>query len=167
MSGDLKLGRMAEHPVAIMDRERADTFDGGSPAPWLLASKVTVPDLPAGLVARQRLFELLRAGVEGPLTLLAAPAGFGKTVLLASWIATTRPHAHLGWVSLDADDNDAVRFWSYVVAALDRSGAIAAEPTLEALAASAPGARQLHLAPLINGLAGARDPGGAGAGRLP
>lgn len=56
------------------------------------ADKLAVPGLPAGLIRRSRLFERLDAGVRGPVTLVAAQAGGGKTVLLASWVAeATRP----------------------------------------------------------------------------
>jgi LuxR family transcriptional regulator, maltose regulon positive regulatory protein len=119
----------------------------------LLASKLAVPDPPPGLVARPRLFELLSTGVRKPLTLVAAPAGFGKTLLLSSWIAAARPPGYLAWVSLDADDNDAGRFCSYVRAVLDRSGATPAGGAVKAPAPPTPGPLRLQLAPLINRLA--------------
>ena len=55
------------------------------------------------------------AGLRGPLTLIVAPAGFGKTTLLSEWHATGWPAA---WLALDAGDNDLARFLRYVVAAL-------------------------------------------------
>jgi LuxR family transcriptional regulator, maltose regulon positive regulatory protein len=158
VSANLNLRRVAEHPVAAIHRERASSFERASPPLSLLATKVVMPDLPAGLVVRQRLFELLRVGMQRRLTLLAAPAGFGKTVLLASWIATVHPAGRVAWVSLDADDNDAGRFWSYVLAALERSGAIAADRAPEMLVAPARGPRQVQLAPLVNSLAGLEVP---------
>jgi LuxR family transcriptional regulator, maltose regulon positive regulatory protein len=158
MSGNLSLERLAEHPVAAIHPERVTAFEGGSPALSLLASKVAVADLPAGMVARQRLVELLSAGVQGRLTLVAAPAGFGKTVLLASWMARARPDGRVAWVSLDADDNDPGRFWSYVVAALERSGAIAADSAPDLLLAPTTGSREFQLPLLINCLAGLEAP---------
>jgi LuxR family maltose regulon positive regulatory protein len=60
------------------------------------------------------------AGLNGPLTLLSAPAGFGKTTLLSAWHATTTGGTvPLAWLSLDAADRDPARFWSYVITALD------------------------------------------------
>lgn len=53
------------------------------------------------------------------LTLVCTPAGFGKTTLLADWATST--NRAVAWLSLDPDDNDPVRLWSYVVAALDRA----------------------------------------------
>jgi LuxR family transcriptional regulator, maltose regulon positive regulatory protein len=121
--------------------------------PPLLASKLSVPDLPAGLVVRPRLFGLLGTGVRRPLMLLAAPAGFGKTVLLASWSTMARPAARMAWVSLDADDNDPDRFWSYVVAALRRSGAVPSDGLLRAPAVLSSATGELELSALVNGLA--------------
>jgi LuxR family maltose regulon positive regulatory protein len=86
----------------------------------LLATKLFVPPARANLVVRQRLFERVEAGLQQKLTLVAAPAGFGKTTLLSAWRATAAGSAlPFGWVSLDRADNDPLRFWSYVITALD------------------------------------------------
>ncbi len=69
----------------------------------------------SSLVAREALLARLDNGLDGKLTLLSAPAGFGKTTLVTAWItARSLPSA---WVSLDEGDNDPVRFWRYVIAA--------------------------------------------------
>ncbi len=80
----------------------------------LLASKLHVPRPRGALVARPRLGE--RLGTAATLTLVSAPAGFGKTTLLAGWLAAAGPT--VAWLSLDRNDNDPSRFWTYVVAAL-------------------------------------------------
>jgi LuxR family maltose regulon positive regulatory protein len=81
----------------------------------LLATKLHVPGPRPGFVPRPRLAGVLGGG----LVLVCAPAGFGKTALLADWLRSGgRPVA---WLSLDAGDNDPVRFWRHVVAALDRA----------------------------------------------
>jgi LuxR family maltose regulon positive regulatory protein len=84
----------------------------------LLQTKLYVPQLRRELVRRPRLTsrldDALRAGRK--LTLLSAPAGFGKTTLLSEWIGGAPPVA---WVSLDEGDNDPARFWAYLLAALD------------------------------------------------
>jgi LuxR family transcriptional regulator, maltose regulon positive regulatory protein len=80
----------------------------------LLETKLRVPGHRV-LVARPRLIERLDRGAESALTLVSAPAGFGKTTLLAEWLAGGRPAA---WLSLDPRDNDPAVFWPYVVAAL-------------------------------------------------
>jgi LuxR family maltose regulon positive regulatory protein len=87
----------------------------------LVATKLYVPHPRRGVVARPRLLHRLSDGVEGRLTLLSAPAGFGKTTLLASWLA--RPgHRRVAWLSLDASDRDPAAFWTGLVTAL-RQGA--------------------------------------------
>jgi LuxR family maltose regulon positive regulatory protein len=86
----------------------------------LLRTKLAPPRLRAALVARDSLLARLDAGLERQLTLLSAPAGFGKTTLVSAWMAA-RAARHdlppLAWVSLDAGDNDPVRFWRYLITA--------------------------------------------------
>src|SRR5215469_12577317 len=81
----------------------------------LLATKLHVPRPPVDLVARPRLAEALADARAGELVLVSAPAGFGKTALLADWVRSRgRPAA---WLSLDAGDNDPARFWRHAAAA--------------------------------------------------
>ncbi len=82
----------------------------------LLATKLYIPALRSHRVPRPRLTARLEAGTAGPLTLLSAPAGFGKSTLLAEWIH--HGGRRVAWVSLDEGDNDPVRFLDYAVAAL-------------------------------------------------
>jgi LuxR family maltose regulon positive regulatory protein len=81
-------------------------------------TKLHVPMIRPGLVARPRLNRQLDRCVQHRLLLLCAPAGFGKTTLLSQWSQQSAPP--VAWVSLDATDNDPMHFWSYVVAALDK-----------------------------------------------
>jgi LuxR family maltose regulon positive regulatory protein len=84
----------------------------------LLATKLYIPALRPHRVPRPRLTERLKQGTAGPLTLVSAPAGFGKSTLLSEWIHTSgRPVA---WVSLDEGDDDVSRFLLYAVSALQR-----------------------------------------------
>jgi LuxR family maltose regulon positive regulatory protein len=83
-----------------------------------LPTKLTIPVVPPGLVARERLFDALDAGTRGPLTLLAGPAGTGKTALVASWIDSGRSPGPVAWLSLDATDDSRPRFWRLMLAAL-------------------------------------------------
>src|SRR5215467_6631039 len=79
----------------------------------LLATKLYRPEPRARLVRRSHLMQRLTQGVAGPLTLISAPAGFGKTTLVSQWLAAYgRPAA---WVSLDAAENDPARFLMYLV----------------------------------------------------
>ena len=84
----------------------------------MLATKLHLPRLQPGLIPRPHLTEALGDGLAGALTLVSAPAGFGKTALLADWIR--REGKAVAWLSLDAGDNDPVRFWRHAAAALDR-----------------------------------------------
>jgi LuxR family maltose regulon positive regulatory protein len=84
----------------------------------LLATKLHVPRPQPGFVPRPRLAGRLGEGLAR-LVLVCAPAGFGKTAVLAGW-ARSGNH-RVAWLSLDAGDNDPVRFWRHEVAALDRA----------------------------------------------
>ncbi|MBO0844470.1 MAG: tetratricopeptide repeat protein [Nocardioides sp.] len=83
----------------------------------LLATKFHVPQPPPGCVPRERLGRRLEDSLGSELTLVSAPAGFGKTTLLAEWCRHRQQP--VAWLSLDAGDNDPVRFWRCTVAALD------------------------------------------------
>ncbi|CAM3135389.1 LuxR family transcriptional regulator [Mycobacterium intermedium] len=86
----------------------------------LLATKLHVPALGVQLVHRAALLDALSAKQHCKLTLLSAPAGWGKTTLLAQWALSAGRDGRFGWLSLDASDNDPVWFWMYVVAALQQ-----------------------------------------------
>jgi hypothetical protein len=85
----------------------------------LLATKLHVPQPQPRFVPRRRLVQALDEGLARGRVLVCAPAGFGKTALLADWArGAGRPVA---WLSLDGGDSDPARFWRYAVAALDRA----------------------------------------------
>ena len=87
----------------------------------LLATKLYVPPLRRSLVRRSHLLERLDRGLRRKLTLVSAPAGFGKTTLLSEWVADrgqSEPQVRIAWLSLDAGDNDPARFLTYLLAAL-------------------------------------------------
>ncbi|HEX2706641.1 MAG TPA: hypothetical protein VHM66_01365, partial [Solirubrobacterales bacterium] len=84
----------------------------------LLETKLFVPRRRHGVVPRSRLSEQLDRGAQSKLTLISAPAGFGKTTLLAEWLAASADQRSATWLSLDAGDNDPASFWTYVIAAL-------------------------------------------------
>ena len=82
----------------------------------ILTTKLYIPPPRSNAVPRTRLIARLNEGLHRKLTLIAAPAGFGKTTLLSAWLADCgRPVA---WLSLDEGDSDTTRFLSYLVAAL-------------------------------------------------
>jgi LuxR family transcriptional regulator, maltose regulon positive regulatory protein len=116
----------------------------------LLATKLHVPARQAGLVLRPRLSGRLREGLAQGLVLVSAPAGYGKTVLLADWARNGQRAA--AWLSLDAADNDPARFWRHVVAALDQGGLGIGARTGPLLGPPAPSSLEPFLAALVNEL---------------
>jgi LuxR family transcriptional regulator, maltose regulon positive regulatory protein len=84
----------------------------------LLTTKLMVPVPRWRPLARRRLFGLLDEGVTGPLTLLAAPAGYGKTLLLTTWTTDARPPGPVAWVRVGPGDDQPPQFWAHVLAAL-------------------------------------------------
>ena len=106
----------------------------------LLKTKFRVPAVRSELVSRPRLITRLNEGLHRRLTLVSAPAGFGKTTLLAEWVhAVGARHAsplRVAWVSLDEGDNEPRRFWTYVIAALRTIQPIAAATAFEAALAA-------------------------------
>jgi LuxR family maltose regulon positive regulatory protein len=87
----------------------------------LLLTKIEPPRIRPGHVPRRELVERLRHGLHRRLNLVSAPAGWGKTTLLAEWL-TAEDEIAFAWLSLDEEDNDPARFWTYVAAALRRAG---------------------------------------------
>src|SRR5580704_11040102 len=88
----------------------------------VLISKITVPGVPAWAVRRPQIDKLIAEGARGPLTTVTGPAGSGKSMAIALWAAARSDPATVVWVTLDDYDNRPKVFWSYVVAALRRSG---------------------------------------------
>ncbi len=121
----------------------------------LIATKLYVPKVRPGLVARPRLLDRLRRGATSRLTLLSAPAGFGKTTLLAEWLdETAAEDRSVAWVSLDPSDNEPSWFWTYVVTALQTAVPGVGSGALE-LIGSSPMPTDLVLTTLLNELAAA------------
>lgn len=85
----------------------------------LLRTKLYVPAPRPAYVPRQRLITALNLGLQKKLSLISAPAGFGKSTLLSAWAAQC-PHP-VAWVTLDDNDNHPLRFWAYVITALGES----------------------------------------------
>jgi LuxR family transcriptional regulator, maltose regulon positive regulatory protein len=120
----------------------------------LLTTKLYVPRAHPNLVPRARLGELLREGMNRKLTLISAPAGFGKTTLLSEWrmihLGSEYP---LAWVSLEEADNDPARFLSYLIGALQAVEANFGEAILATLRSPQPPQIESVLSALINEIA--------------
>lgn len=114
----------------------------------LLLSKLQIPAVRPNLVTRPRLLALLNQGLTKKIILISAPAGFGKTTLLADWLRSTSLPA--AWLSLDEDDNDFARFLAYLTAALQRLDASLDDTALDLLQSPQPGLKKAALAALLN-----------------
>jgi LuxR family transcriptional regulator, maltose regulon positive regulatory protein len=120
----------------------------------LLATKLHVPRPRPGFLLRPRLLERLAGGAGRELVLVSTPAGFGKTTLLGDW--ARRSQQPVAWLSLEPGDNDPVRFWRYVVAALDGAGTGLGDQVAPLLGPQA-GSLEAVVTEVINGLAGLTD----------
>ena len=100
----------------------------------VITTKLFRPSLRQHTVERKRLHDVLRLGCTLPLTLVVAPAGWGKSTLVAEWLAHDGITA--GWVSLDGGDNDPMRFWRYLLLAADQAGSAAGAAALTRLDAA-------------------------------
>ncbi len=127
----------------------------------LLQTKLFVPPRPRSAVQRARLIERLDEGWQGKLILISAPAGFGKTGLVASWLLETRSGLRperCAWLSLDESDNEVTRFFAYCLGALQRVQEGFGEAAFAAFLA--PDRPPIHrmLTGMLNELAGLKDP---------
>ncbi|HEX6557556.1 MAG TPA: LuxR C-terminal-related transcriptional regulator [Ktedonobacteraceae bacterium] len=116
----------------------------------LLATKLHVPRPRPQLVPRAHLTERLQRGVARALTLVSAPAGFGKTTVLAQWFAQS--DLPVAWLSLEVEDNDPTRFLSYLIAALQTLDAQLGTTALALLRTPQPAPPETVLAMLTNDL---------------
>jgi LuxR family maltose regulon positive regulatory protein len=103
----------------------------------LLATKFYVPTSPGTLIRRSRLSALLDESLKYPLTLISAPAGFGKTTFLSTWThSLPATQAQVAWLSLNEEENDPQLFWTYVLSALDQQQPERFTPLFKALQSS-------------------------------
>lgn len=122
---DLSIARLEEIADQFTDTTPSGTaqpapLSSTSPSAPLLVSRLHPPRLPLALVERSHLLARLDAWRSHKLTLLWAPAGFGKTTLVNSWLMRNQAHStisDIAWVSLEASDNDPVHFWRSIIGA--------------------------------------------------
>src|SRR5512147_56327 len=119
-------------------------------ADTLIRTKLHLPFTRPGLVSRPRLQEQIRQGLCGPLTLITAPAGFGKTTLVTSCIADCA--MPVAWFSLDKNDNQEERFLSYLIAALQEVNHTIGGEAAQLLKATRQAPPEVILTSLINDL---------------
>ncbi|HEY1002195.1 MAG TPA: hypothetical protein VGD83_21400, partial [Streptosporangiaceae bacterium] len=146
---------MAERPAATAPEMAGPELGGRS---TLLLTKLHPPGPRPDFLPRPRLAARLDEALSRGLVLVCAPAGYGKTSLLASWARNSR-HP-VAWLSLDASDNDPARFWRHAVAALDAVYPGIGERVGPLLGPPAPQSFEGLVTALINELAARSGPGG-------
>jgi LuxR family transcriptional regulator, maltose regulon positive regulatory protein len=119
----------------------------------LVTTKLRAPRTRPNLVARPRLCEALDQGDGCRLTLVSAPAGFGKTTLLAEWLKERSEEDAVAWVSLEGSDNDPARFFAYLVGALQEVGGGIGEGVLASLNSPEPPLAEAVVGVLVNDFA--------------
>jgi LuxR family maltose regulon positive regulatory protein len=134
-----------------MTTQEAEPTPGRQDAPILLATKLHPPVVPTQIVPRERLFARLDEGRGRRLSLVACPAGFGKSTLLAAWREASAGERPMAWVTLDEGDNDVVVLWSHVLEALGQACPGLEAAPLQALVPVAPLA-EVVLPRLVNEL---------------
>jgi LuxR family maltose regulon positive regulatory protein len=122
----------------------------------LLTTKLHVPPTRLELVSRPRLLERLSADPKRKLTLVSAPAGYGKTTLVTEWLNSAE--GPFSWLSLDDSDNDPARFLAYLVAALQKIDPRMGRSAEAMLLAPRPPAPESILTALINDITGGDSP---------
>jgi LuxR family maltose regulon positive regulatory protein len=101
-----------------------------------LATKLHFPQVRPNLVSRPRLVGILEKGLCGPLTLISAPAGSGKTTVMADWRVNSKGRFPVAWLSLDSADNDPLRFLTYLTASLESASPNLTRSTVNLLQSS-------------------------------
>ncbi len=129
-SGNVRVATRSRRPVVPQARQGTAEWPGsvagggvrlGAGQPVLVGTKLHPPPVREETVPRERLMECLRSGSDRRLTLVAGPAGFGKTTLLAAWREAEAARKPVAWLTLDEGDNDPVVLWSYAIEALRRA----------------------------------------------
>ncbi|GHO42142.1 LuxR C-terminal-related transcriptional regulator [Ktedonospora formicarum] len=144
---DLSLARLEEVTRSLLDvpsfpeassplPHQSEPVQPSSQDSLLFFSKMQPPRLPALLVERKALLTRLQSSLLYPVTLLQAPAGFGKTILITHWIEELRSHEHfphVAWLSLDAGENNPIRFWCSLIRACQSEGITVGQAALTQL----------------------------------
>ncbi len=126
----------------------------------MLATKLFIPPAPAAVVSRARLLERLDSGLDRRLTLISAPAGFGKTTLVSEWLAgcaTRNSDVRTAWLSLDEGESEPRRFLDYLVATLQTAAPEVGMGAARMLASPQPPPAEAVVAALLNDVAALPD----------
>jgi len=125
-------------------------------SPYLLRTKLYIPPIRPDQIARPRLVDQINDGLDKTLILVSAPAGYGKTTLVSSWLSERKVSS--AWLSLDAGDNDPVRFLQYLLTALLPAAPGIGDDLLGSLKGIRPAQFENLITLLVNELASNPDP---------
>ncbi len=125
---------------------------------YILSTKLNIPAPHPGQVERPGLYQRLDNALHSPLSLISAPAGFGKSMLVSGWAAAKGTAISLSWLSLDSEDNDPQRYLSYLVAAVQRLDGQPGQSALLAASSARPPAAQTILDILLQDCANLTKP---------
>jgi ATP/maltotriose-dependent transcriptional regulator MalT len=131
-----------------LDRSRIDS---------ILEAKLRPPQARSEWVVRARLLEELQRATQRAVTLIAAPAGYGKTTIVSQWLASASHSANIAWISVDASDNDPARLWTDIATALDRAGCMIARDIASFVAAGGYDMLTAVMPRIVDGIAAVPD----------
>ena len=156
-SEDLTSTRLRAVAVALAAHvDDTPAIGPASPSRRVLSAKLLAPSLQPGTLTRGRLHDLLDGAWDERLTTVVAPAGWGKTTLVAAWVRDQPEDRPVAWLSLDEADDDSARFWTYALSALARVAPEIARDALAAVGAPSADPVQLALTSLLERLTTAR-----------
>lgn len=138
--------------LALVDSRNESSHQGSGTPPGILETKFYPPRQRVDVIPRSRLTSALRLGMEQKLTIVVAPAGFGKTTLVAGLLGE-RAAEQFSWLSLDASENDPTLFWMYVIAALRKVHPGLGAEAIAQLQSPEPLSSETALTSLINEIA--------------
>jgi len=148
-------GKTDAAPPSLSEKQELEKINEPISGAPILATKLYIPPPRPKAVKRARLIQRLNDGHDNKLTLISAPAGFGKTTLVSEWIANC--DRNTAWLSLDSGDNDPTRFLAYLVAALQSVMPKVGEAVLSMLYSPMPPPIESILTVLLNEIDGIPD----------
>jgi LuxR family transcriptional regulator, maltose regulon positive regulatory protein len=147
-------GAVREWCSTVSTLTRGESRLSSRPVDFMLEAKLRPPPARSEWVTRSRLIEELDGAAQRPVTLIAAPAGYGKTTVVTQWLASASPPEAVAWISLDTSDNDPTRLWTHIATALARAGCVMARDIAGFVAAGSHDMLTAVLPRIIDGIAG-------------
>ena len=151
-------GAINEQRSSVSALTKDEASLSGRSVDFMLEAKLRPPPVRSEWVTRRRIIEELDRATQRPVTLVAAPAGYGKTTAVTQWLASASPSPAIAWVSLDTSDNDPTVLWTHIATALDWAGCVIARDIPAFVAAGSHDMLTAVLPKIIDGIAGLGEP---------